>query len=242
VIGAGLAVVTGGAGGLGRAIARRLGEAGTTVLLVDNDDRVQAARAELADDGIAALALRADLRDARTPRAVAQAVEATGLALRLLVNNAGITRDGRAERLAEEDFAAVVGVNLVAALRLAIELRPLLTPGASVVNLSSRAALGNFGQANYVAAKAGLIGATRSLALRWAPDVRVNAVAPGLIDTPMTQAMPDAVRDKLVARIPLGRIGTPDDVAGVIAFLAGEDARYVTGQVLLCCGGRSVAP
>jgi NAD(P)-dependent dehydrogenase (short-subunit alcohol dehydrogenase family) len=176
------------------------------------------------------------------PSAIGRAVQATGLPLRLLVNNAGITRDGRVERLADEDFAAVVGVNLVAALRLAIALRPLLAPGASVVNLSSRAALGNFGQCNYVAAKAGLIGATRSLALQWAPDVRVNAVAPGLIDTPMTQAMPGDVRDKLVARIPLARIGTPDDVARVVAFLGGDDARYVTGQVLLCCGGRSVAP
>jgi NAD(P)-dependent dehydrogenase (short-subunit alcohol dehydrogenase family) len=242
VTGAGLAVVTGGAGGLGRAIARRVGEAGSTVLLVDRDDRLEDVRDELAGDRIAALVLRADLGDADAPHAIAQAVQATGLALRLLVNNAGITRDGRAEQLADEDFAGVIGVNLVAALRLAIELRPLLAAGGSVVNLSSRAALGNFGQANYVAAKAGLIGATRSLALRWAPDVRVNAVAPGLIDTPMTGAMPDAVRDKLVARVPLGRIGTPDDVAGVVAFLAGEDARYVTGQVLLCCGGRSVAP
>jgi NAD(P)-dependent dehydrogenase (short-subunit alcohol dehydrogenase family) len=117
-----------------------------------------------------------------------------------------------------------------------------MAAGASVVNLSSRAGLGNFGQANYVTSKAGLVGVTRALAQEWAPDVRVNAVAPGLIDTPMTRAMPDAVRDKLVARIPLGRIGTPEDVAGVVAFLAGRDAQYVTGQLLLCCGGRSVAP
>jgi 3-oxoacyl-[acyl-carrier protein] reductase len=240
--GPGLAVVTGGAGGLGRAIARRVGDDGVTVLLVDRDGRVESARAQLAADGIMALAMPGDLCDPRTPRAVAHAVRATGLPLRLLVNNAGITRDGRAEALSDEDFAGVIAVNLVAALRLALELHPLLAPGGAVVNVSSRAALGNFGQANYAAAKAGLIGATRSLALRWAPDVRVNAVAPGLVDTPMTQAMPDAVRDKLVARIPLGRIGTPDDVAGVVAFLAGDDARYVTGQVLLCCGGRSVAP
>jgi NAD(P)-dependent dehydrogenase (short-subunit alcohol dehydrogenase family) len=241
-VSAGLAVVTGGAGGLGHAIARRVGAGGMTVLLVDRDDRVEDARVALAEDGIAALALQADLRDGGAPRAITHAVEATGLPLRLLVNNAGITRDGRVAQLADEDFAGVIAVNLVAALRLTVELRPLLVPGASVVNLSSRAALGNFGQCNYVAAKAGLIGATRALALRWAPVVRVNAVAPGLIDTPMTQAMPDAVREKLVARIPLGRIGTPDDVAGVVAFLAGDDARYVTGQVLLCCGGRSVAP
>jgi 3-oxoacyl-[acyl-carrier protein] reductase len=237
-----LAAVTGAAGGLGRAIARRAGEGGMTVLLLDRDERVELARAELAAEGLAALALQVDLSDPRAPRDVAKAVKAASLPLRLLVNNAGITRDGRAETLSAEHFGRVVDVNLVGALRLTLELRPLLAPGASVVNLSSRAALGNFGQANYVAAKAGLVGATRALALQWAPNVRVNAVAPGLIDTPMTQAMPDAVRDKLVARIPLGRIGTPEDVAGVVAFLAGDDARYVTGQVLLCCGGRSVAP
>jgi NAD(P)-dependent dehydrogenase (short-subunit alcohol dehydrogenase family) len=187
------------------------------------------------------VSLRIDLGDPTAPKEIARAIDATELPLRVLVNNAGITRDGRAEQLSEEDFASVVRVNLVASLRLAIALRPLLVPGAAVINLSSRAALGNFGQANYVAAKAGLIGVTRALALEWAPEVRVNAVAPGLIDTPMTRAMPDAVRDKLVARIPLGRIGSPEDVAGVVAFLAGDDARYVTGQVLMCCGGRSIA-
>jgi 3-oxoacyl-[acyl-carrier protein] reductase len=160
----------------------------------------------------------------------------------VLVNNAGITRDGRAQKLSDEDFGEVVAVNLVAATRLAMELRPLFGADAAVVNLSSRAGLGNFGQANYVAAKAGLMGVTRALALQWAPDVRVNAVAPGLIDTPMTQAMPAAVRDRLVSRIPLGRIGTPEDVADAVAFLTGTGSRYVTGQVLLCCGGRSLAP
>jgi 3-oxoacyl-[acyl-carrier protein] reductase len=238
----GIAVVTGGAGGLGRAIARRLGESGLALLLVDRDEGVAAACSELSASGVRALALECDLADPDAPDRIAFAVEASGLPLRLLVNNAGITRDGRAERLSEHEFATVVGINLVAALRLALQLRPLLAPGGSLVNLSSRAALGNFGQANYVAAKAGLIGATRVLALQWAPEVRVNAVAPGLIDTPMTRAMPGDVRDKLVARIPLGRIGSPDDVAGVVAFLAGDDARYVTGQVLMCCGGRSIAP
>jgi 3-oxoacyl-[acyl-carrier protein] reductase len=126
-------------------------------------------------------------------------------------------------------------------MRLCAALGEDIRDGGSVINFSSRAALGNFGQANYVAAKAGLIGLTRALALQWAPRVRVNAVAPGLIDTPMTAGMPDHVLDKLVARIPAGRKGTPDDVAGVVGFLASADAAYLTGQFLPVCGGRSVA-
>jgi NAD(P)-dependent dehydrogenase (short-subunit alcohol dehydrogenase family) len=232
-----LAVVTGGAGGLGRAIASRLVAEGRCVLLVDRDEQVEASAAAL---GVHAL--QADLAFPSAGEEVAEVVEGIGLPLTLLVNNAGITRDGRAEKLSEDDFATVIKVNLVAPLRLAYALRPLMARGAAVINLSSRAGLGNFGQANYVTSKAGLVGVTRALAQEWAPEVRVNAVAPGLIDTPMTRAMPDQVRDKLVARIPMARIGTPDDVAGMVAFLAGPDAQYVTGQMLLCCGGRSVAP
>jgi NAD(P)-dependent dehydrogenase (short-subunit alcohol dehydrogenase family) len=108
--------------------------------------------------------------------------------------------------------------------------------------MSSRASLGNFGQANYVTSKSGLVGMTRALALRWAPRVRVNAVAPSLVDTPMTQAMPPEVLEKLIARIPAGRIGSPDDVAALVSFLASPEAAYVTGQVVLACGGRSLAP
>lgn len=237
----GLAAVTGASGGLGRAIARRLGDEGWALLLVDRDERVDDVATELSGHGHRVHTLCVDLTAPGAEQAVATAAAQSGLPLTVLVNNAGITRDGRASEITPDDFTIVVEVNLVAALRLAHRLRPLLAPGAAVVNLSSRAALGNFGQTNYVAAKAGLIGATRALALQWAPDIRVNAVAPGLIDTPMTQAMPGEVRDKLVARIPLARIGQPEDVAGVVAFLAGDDARYVTGQVMMCCGGRSIA-
>jgi NAD(P)-dependent dehydrogenase (short-subunit alcohol dehydrogenase family) len=113
--------------------------------------------------------------------------------------------------------------------------------GGAIVNLASRAALGSFGQANYAAAKSGLIALTRALALRWAPRIRVNALAPGLVDTPMTAGMPPEVLDQLVARVPAGRMGTPAEMADVVAFLASPAASYITGQVLLACGGRSVA-
>jgi NAD(P)-dependent dehydrogenase (short-subunit alcohol dehydrogenase family) len=114
--------------------------------------------------------------------------------------------------------------------------------GSAIVNVASRAALGSFGQANYSAAKAGLIGLTRALAVRWAPDIRVNVIAPGLVDTPMTAGMPEKVLSKLVARVPLGRMAEPAEIAETIAFLASPAASYVTGQVLLACGGRSIAP
>jgi len=159
----------------------------------------------------------------------------------VLVNNAGITRDARALAMTPEDYALVIRVNLVAPLRLAEAAGPRLADGGSVVNIASRAALGNFGQANYVTAKSGLIGATRALAMRWAPRVRVNAVAPGLVDTPMTRAIPPAVYEKLVARVPAGRAGAPEEIAEAVAFLASPRSSYVTGQVLLACGGRSVA-
>jgi len=237
-----LAVVTGAAGGLGRALAQRLAADGMSLLLADRDEGVVAVAEELRRDGASATSLTADLASPGAPAEVAATVRASGNSLALLVNNAGITRDSRATKMSDEAFSTVVEVDLVAPLRLAEALRELFADGAAVVNISSRAAFGNFGQANYAAAKSGLLGATRALALQWAPHVRVNAVAPGLIDTPMTRAMPDHVRERLVEKIPLARIGTPADVADVVAFLGGPASRYVTGQVLVCCGGRSIAP
>jgi NAD(P)-dependent dehydrogenase (short-subunit alcohol dehydrogenase family) len=216
------AIVTGAARGIGKAVADRLA-AHHDVLRVDLDP----------GDHI----LVADVTD---PEGRAKIVEAAG-EVDVLVNNAGITRDARALAMTPEDYALVIRVNLVAPLRLAEMAGPRLADGGSVVNIASRAALGNFGQANYVTAKSGLIGATRALAMRWAPRVRVNAVAPGLVDTPMTRAIPPAVYEKLVARVPAGRAGAPEEIAEAVAFLASPRSSYVTGQVLLACGGRSVA-
>jgi NAD(P)-dependent dehydrogenase (short-subunit alcohol dehydrogenase family) len=230
----GTAIVTGAAGGLGGRIGERLADAGHDLLLIDLDPAVEGVAAARG-----ARAVVADLTKAEGVEAV---LAAAGEDVVVLVNNAGITRDARATKMSEDDFAAVIEINLVAAMRLTLALEPRYRDGAVVVNMSSRASLGNFGQANYSASKSGLVGFGRALAQRWAPRVRVNAVAPSLVDTPMTQAMPPEVLAKMVARIPAGRIGTPDDVAGIVAFLASPQASYITGQVLFACGGRSVAP
>jgi 3-oxoacyl-[acyl-carrier protein] reductase len=226
------AIVTGGAGAIGQAVAARLAADGCRVLLVDVSDGVEDAAARVPG-------AEACVADVTAPDAADRIAEAAEEPPSLLVNNAGITRDGRAENLTEEEFRAVIRVNLVAPLRLALGLAGRLADGGAIVNMASRAAFGNFGQANYVASKSGLIGATRALAMQLAPRLRVNAVAPGLIDTPMTAAMPPKVYDKLVGRVPAGRAGRPEEVADAVAFLAGAD--YVTGQVLVVCGGRSVA-
>jgi NAD(P)-dependent dehydrogenase (short-subunit alcohol dehydrogenase family) len=230
----GTAIVTGAAGGLGGRIGERLAAAGHELVLVDLDPAVE----EVA----AAQGARAVVADLTKAEGVEAVLDAAGEDVAVLVNNAGITRDARATKMSEADFAAVIEINLVAAMRLTLALEPRYRDGAAVVNLSSRASLGNFGQANYSASKSGLVGFGRALAQRWAPRVRINAVAPSLVDTPMTQAMPPDVLAKMVGRIPAGRIGTPDDVAGIVAFLASPEAAYVTGQVIFACGGRSVAP
>ena len=156
----------------------------------------------------------------------------------LLVNNAGITRDSRLVNLSSDNFDLVLEVNLGAPFRLITAMAPLMESGA-IVNVSSRAYLGNFGQFNYSMSKGGLVGLTRAYALRLAPRIRVNAIAPGLIGTEMTMAIPVEVRDKMVAAIPMQRMGTPEEVADLVAFLAG--ASYVTGEVITIGGGRSLS-
>ena len=238
----GLAVVTGASGGLGVPIVRRLAQAGFALALVDMNPAVEDLAVTLRQEGFDATAIVANLSEDAGIATVVAGVRAAGAPLTLLVNNAGITRDARLQKMEVAQFDQVIEVNLLAAMRLTQGLADVFVDGASVVSMSSRAALGNFGQANYVTSKSALIGFTRALAQRWAPRVRANVVSPGLVDTPMTQAMPEDVLAKLVEKVPAARIGTPLDVANAVVFLASDEASYITGQVITVCGGRSLAP
>ena len=222
------AIVTGAARGIGRAVADRLRADGAQVLYVDLDESVT----ELG--GIVA--------DVTDPADRARILDAVDGEITLLVNNAGITKDARIVKMTEEQFLAVIRVNLGAAYELTMAAVPRFADGASVVSLASRAYLGNFGQYNYAASKGGLVGMTRALALQLAPRVRVNAIAPSLTASEMTSAMPEKVLDKMIASIPLGRMAETEEIAETIAALASPATAYVTGQVLVACGGRSLAP
>jgi NAD(P)-dependent dehydrogenase (short-subunit alcohol dehydrogenase family) len=226
------AVITGAGRGIGRAIAERLrGE--HELVLVDLDPGVEQVAEELGGRGLVC--------DVTDPGGRTRIVEAAG-EVGVLVNNAGITRDARVVKMEEEAFLAVIRVNLGAAYELTTALRDRFADGASVVSLASRAYLGNFGQFNYSASKGGLVGMTRALALHLAPRVRVNAIAPSLTASEMTRAMPEKVLDKMIASIPLGRMAEPAEIAETVAALASPAMAYVTGQVVVACGGRSLAP
>ena len=229
----GSVVVTGAAGGIGRAVTAALAANGLTVVAVD----MSPALAEL--EGV--VAVQVDLTTDDGVARVRGAVENAGVPMMGLVNNAGITRDARLINMGDDEFRKVIDVNLGSAYRLASEMSPLMSDGGSIVNIASRAYLGNFGQFNYTMSKGGLVGMTRALALSLAPDVRVNAVAPGLIATEMALAIPDDVLEKMVAAIPLDRMGSPEDIANVVWFLLSPLSGYVTGEVLVVGGGRSLS-
>lgn len=233
------AVVTGAAGGIGQALCRRLAEAGHAVVAVDFSPRLEDVVAGLESNGVNVQPVQADLTTAAGVEEVAKVTQAMG-GLEVLVNNAGITRDSRLVNLGEDDFEAVIAVNLGAAYRLTLALIPQL-PIGSIVNISSRAYLGNFGQFNYSMSKGGLVGLTRALAQTLAPSVRVNAVAPGLIGTAMAMGIPDDVRTKMIDSIPAARMGRPEEVAELVAFLASDASSYITGEVLVIGGGRSLS-
>src|SRR5215210_1324577 len=242
-----VALVTGGGRGIGRAIALHLARDGVAVAVNYRGSEAAAAEVvrQIEADGGRAVALAADVAVAgEATRLVNDAVARLGR-LDILVNNAGITRDNLAMRLSEEDWDAVLDTNLKGAFFCAkAALRPLLKAreAGRIVNISSVAGLvGNAGQANYAAAKAGLLGLTKSLAREVASrGITVNAVAPGFVTTEMTDALPEELREAAVKMIPLGRFGAPEDIAEAVAFLASPAARYITGQVLSVDGGMAM--
>ncbi|MBI4495660.1 MAG: 3-oxoacyl-[acyl-carrier-protein] reductase [Deltaproteobacteria bacterium] len=237
-----VALITGGGQGIGRAIAQLLAREGARVAASDiNLERARETCADIAGQGGEAFAIGGNVAEAREAEAmVQQTLERFGR-LDILVNNAGITRDQVLLRMKEEDWDLVLAVNLKGPFHCTrAALRPFLkAKGGKVVNIASVAGvMGNAGQANYAASKAGLIGFTKAVAREYASrNIQVNAVAPGFIDTAMTQAIPQKDREILIRQIPLERLGTPADVAEAVLFLAGSGADYITGQVLNVNGG-----
>ena len=238
-----VAVVTGGTRGIGLAIAAWMLEHGASVVISGRDaDRLNIALKELARDGAPVAGLVADAaRREAADRLVEMARERFGH-LDVLVNNAGITRDGLVIRMKDEDWDRVLETNLKGAflmIRAASKAMVRRKTGGRIINIASTAgAMGNAGQANYSAAKAGLIGLTKATARELAHwGILVNAVAPGLVETDMAAALPADARDALLAQVPLKRIGTAREVAEMVGFLAGDGAAYVTGQVFHVNGG-----
>ena len=236
-----LAVVTGAAGGIGRAICRRLAADGCDIVAVDLSPTLADTAGEVEAVGRRVLPVQADLTTKAGRGAVVRAVDEAGGAVHALVNNAGITRDSRLVNMAAADFAAVLEVNLGVPFLLTTALAPRFAPGSAVVNVGSRSYLGNFGQFNYAMAKGGIVGLTRALALDLAPEVRVNAIAPGLTATAMVETIPGDVLGRMVAAIPLRRMARPEEMAAVVSFLCSEDASYLTGHVVVAGGGRSLS-
>ncbi len=241
-----VALVTGASRGIGRACALALARSGVKVICAARSaDKLAAAAAEIEAAGGRAGVVELDLGDPASIAKAAKAAEeqADGV-ISILVNNAGVTRDGLAMRMSAEDWNTVLQTNLTGAFLLtqALMRAMIRQRWGRIINISSVVGqAGNPGQANYVASKAGLIGLTKSLALELASrNITVNAVAPGFIETAMTTALSDAQRSAILDKIPLGKIGEPEDVAAAVSYLASDGAAYVTGQVLSVNGGMYV--
>lgn len=237
------AIVTGAGRGIGYAIAYRFAQEGAKVVLISRNAASCEGAAERINQELpgSCKAFPCDVADAAAVDACVKSILSEYPSVDILVNNAGITRDGLLMRMKEEDWDAVVNTNLKSAFLFVKALQRVLmkSPAGRIINLSSIVGIsGNAGQANYAASKAGVIGFTKSVAQELAGrKVTSNAIAPGFISTEMTDAIPDKAREAILARIPLSDMGRPEDIANCALFLASDEARYITGQVLVCDGG-----
>ncbi len=237
-----IALVTGASRGIGRAIATRLGKDGYTLVGTATSDKgAEAISAYFKEQGIRGRGMKLDVADDESVAGVIKAIEGEFGPVTILVNNAGITRDNLLMRMKPEEWAGVIDTNLSSLYRVckACVRGMMKARYGRIVNITSVVGVsGNAGQTNYAAAKAGMIGFTKSLAQEiGARGITVNAVAPGFIDTDMTRELPEAQRKQLLAAIPLGRLGQPEEIAAAVAFLVSDDAAYVTGATLHVNGG-----
>ncbi|MEW5746683.1 MAG: 3-oxoacyl-[acyl-carrier-protein] reductase [Nitrospirota bacterium] len=236
------AVVTGGGRGIGKAIGAALAARGVNIVVVDVQlDIAAATAAEFEKSGVKSLPLKADVSSAADVSGMVEAAVKEFGKIEIFVNNAGITRDGLLLRMKEEDWDAVIGINLKGTFlctREAVKVMAKQRYGR-IVNIASVVAfMGNPGQANYSASKAGIVGLTKTTAKEYASrGITANAVAPGFITTAMTDALPENVRQEMLKAIPMSRFGTVEDVAGAVGFLASPEAGYITGQVIHVNGG-----
>lgn len=237
------AIVTGAGRGIGFAIALRFAQEGAKVALISRNAASCEGAAEKINEQIpgSCKAYPCDVADAAAVDECVKVILADMPAVDILVNNAGITRDGLLMRMKEADWDAVINTNLKSAFLFVKALQRTLmkSPAGRIINMSSIVGVsGNAGQTNYAASKAGVIGFTKSIAQELAArKVTCNAIAPGFIATEMTDAIPEKAREALLARIPLADMGQPEDIANCALFLASDEARYITGQVLVCDGG-----
>jgi 3-oxoacyl-[acyl-carrier protein] reductase len=239
-----VAMVTGSGRGIGRAIALKLANVGATIVVNDIDKAAQAVAEEIQATGKKSLAVIADVSSALDVARMIETTMATYGRIDILVNNAGINRDQLVLRMSDDDWDRVMDVDLksVFLCTRAVLKHMLKARWGRVISIASIVGLvGNPGQANYAAAKAGIIGFTKSVAREVASrGITVNAIAPGFIDTEMTQRLKEDKRQELISRIPLGCLGSPDDIAEAVAFLASDEAKYITGQVLAVDGGMTM--
>ncbi len=238
--------MTGASRGIGRAIALELASRGAFVVINYNGskDRAEEVKSQIEEAGGKAQTYQCDVSDFETCQAFIQDVIKEHGRIDILVNNAGITRDGLLMKMSEEDFDRVIETNLKGTFHtIRFASRQMLRQRSGrIINMSSVVGIaGNPGQANYAASKAGVIGLTKAVARELASrGITVNAIAPGFIETEMTAVLPDAVKEASVAQIPLGHFGKPEDIAKTAAFLASDDAGYITGQVIQVDGGMAI--
>lgn len=227
-----VAFVTGAASGIGRATAQRFTAEGAQVAAIDLREP---------ETPVGGLAIACDITDELSVERAVEAVKERFGRIDILAHFAGITKDALADKMTLEAWNDVIRVNLTGSFIVAQQVARAMDDGGTIILTSSRSYLGNVGQANYAASKGGVFSLTRTLALELGKrGIRVNALAPGFVETPMTDAVPDRIRDKAIASIPLGRVAKPEEIAAVAAFFASDEASYITGQTLLVDGGRTV--